>query len=103
MPENPGTPPEHPELEWQQKQVVHRSTTDQHGVGLHSMQLCLKRQMILTMRNVVMIKSRIGQSVIGGFLLGSLYYQLALDDYNSGLGGASVSLSLGISQDQYSV
>eukprot|EP00667_Euglena_gracilis_P002843 EG_transcript_2848 len=61
----------------------HKLTSNYTQSGMHSMQLCLKRQMILTLRNVVMIKSRIGQSVIGGFLLGSLYYQLALDDYNS--------------------
>lgn len=56
------------------------------------MQLCLKRQAVLTIRNVAMIKSRIMQVIVGGFLLGSLYFQVDLSDYNSSLGVVTPSI-----------
>eukprot|EP00667_Euglena_gracilis_P003266 EG_transcript_3276 len=66
------------------KSFIHyRLTSNFTQSGLRSMQLCMKRQAILTVRNVAMIKSRIMQVIIGGFLLGSLYFQVSPNDYNS--------------------
>eukprot|EP00667_Euglena_gracilis_P000129 EG_transcript_129 len=38
---------------------------------------------VLTLRNTGMIQSRISQVIFGGVLIGSLYFQISLDDYNS--------------------
>eukprot|EP00667_Euglena_gracilis_P001867 EG_transcript_1866 len=63
--------------------VHHKLTSNYTQNAFKMMQLCLKRQSILTIRNVAMIKQRIMQVVIGGLLLGSLFFQITLDDYNS--------------------
>eukprot|EP00667_Euglena_gracilis_P002811 EG_transcript_2819 len=61
----------------------YKLTSKYTQTGFRSMKLILKRQAVLTMRNVAVIKSRIMQVVVGGFLLGSLFFQISLSDYNS--------------------
>eukprot|EP00668_Euglena_longa_P009416 GGOE01011361.1.p1 GENE.GGOE01011361.1~~GGOE01011361.1.p1 ORF type:complete len:1164 (-),score=480.99 GGOE01011361.1:341-3751(-) len=50
---------------------------------LRTMLLCLERQALLTVRNSGMTWGRIAQVLVGGLLIGSLYYQTSLDEYSS--------------------
>eukprot|EP00667_Euglena_gracilis_P001828 EG_transcript_1828 len=50
---------------------------------LRSTQLCLKRQAVLTTRSCCMTFGRALHVLIGGLLLGSLFFQTRLDDYDT--------------------
>eukprot|EP00667_Euglena_gracilis_P001953 EG_transcript_1953 len=63
--------------------IHHKLTSNFTQNAFKMMQLCLKRQAILNIRNVPMIMQRIMQVIVGGLLLGSLFFQISLDDYNS--------------------
>lgn len=67
------------------KQVIPNPT-------LRSTLLCLKRQAMLTVHNRGMTFGQATHVLVGSLLLGSLYFQIRLDDYATaqGRGGLSV-------------
>eukprot|EP00299_Pterocystis_sp_00344_P019876 c9825_g1_i2.p1 GENE.c9825_g1_i2~~c9825_g1_i2.p1 ORF type:complete len:1420 (-),score=398.97 c9825_g1_i2:102-4361(-) len=60
--------------------------------------LCASRQKKLLFRNTKLIKAQVGQGLVMGLVLGSLYFQLGLDEYSNRYGlffSTSMMLSLG--------
>eukprot|EP00667_Euglena_gracilis_P000344 EG_transcript_344 len=63
---------------------VHDKLTSHYTqTAMRSFLLCLKRQAVLTVRNTGMQWGRVGQVVVCGLVLGSLYFQTAKNDFNS--------------------